>query len=253
MQMMTERQLVEIFHLLFLTQLGRKVDKGAYILKGGCNLRFFFRSPRYSEDIDLDTGGIPVHKLEDAVTGILKSKPFEDILRARGIRIVHVNSDKQTETTQRWKLNLTVPRVERPIPTKIEYSRRGIDESHKFDAVDTLLTSAYGMPAVMTHHYLADAAFRQKIGALADRKETQARDIFDMDVLLNAGAGSAGLPPGTRNKIRIAKENVLLIDYGVFKSQVVAYLPPEEQKIFDPEGWDALRMRVYEALDKVAE
>ena len=49
------REYVELFHLLFLDQLGRKLDKRFYALKGGANLRFFARSLRYSEDIDLDT------------------------------------------------------------------------------------------------------------------------------------------------------------------------------------------------------
>jgi hypothetical protein len=33
------RQYVELFHLLFLTQIGRKLDKRFYALKGGCNMR----------------------------------------------------------------------------------------------------------------------------------------------------------------------------------------------------------------------
>ncbi|MFQ6618599.1 MAG: hypothetical protein ACE5QV_07925 [Fidelibacterota bacterium] len=38
------RQYVELFHLLFLSQLVRKLDKRFYALKGGGNLRFFFKS-----------------------------------------------------------------------------------------------------------------------------------------------------------------------------------------------------------------
>jgi len=34
----TTIQYVELFHLLFLDQLGRKLDKRFYALKGGCNL-----------------------------------------------------------------------------------------------------------------------------------------------------------------------------------------------------------------------
>ena len=45
---------IEQFHLLFLDQLGRKLDKRHYALKGGCNLRFYLRSIRFSEDMDLD-------------------------------------------------------------------------------------------------------------------------------------------------------------------------------------------------------
>ena len=52
---------VEQFHLLFLEQLGRKLDKRHYALKGGCNLRFYLRSVRYSEDMDLDVQSTPVN------------------------------------------------------------------------------------------------------------------------------------------------------------------------------------------------
>lgn len=48
------RVAVEQFHLLFLEQLGKVVDKQLTALKGGCNLRFFLKSIRYSEDMDID-------------------------------------------------------------------------------------------------------------------------------------------------------------------------------------------------------
>lgn len=251
MNAMLERQHVEVFHLLFLAQLGRKMDKRFCTLKGGCNLRFFFRSPRYSEDMDLDVTEIPVHKVESIVSGILKSKPFEQILHVRGIRIEHINNDKQTETTQRWKLGLRLPRAERPVPTKIEFSRRGMDNDVRFEVVDPLLTAGYELPAIMTNHYLARSALKQKIQALADRRETQARDIFDLDILLNAGAVPDNLHEEIRSKLRTARENALLLDFDVFRSQVVAYLPMEDQSAYDEDVWDAMRLRVCEALEKV--
>ena len=63
----THRQFVELFHLLFINQLGRKLNKRFYALKGGCNMRFFFKSPRYSEDIDLDVQSIDVAFLREKV------------------------------------------------------------------------------------------------------------------------------------------------------------------------------------------
>ena len=50
-------QYVELFHLLFLDFLGRKLDKRYCVLKGGCTLRFFMKSFRYSEDMDIDVQG----------------------------------------------------------------------------------------------------------------------------------------------------------------------------------------------------
>ena len=76
MTAVNHRECVELFHLLFLDQLGRRVNKNQCVVKGGCNLRFFFRSIRYSQDMDLDVRDIPAHALEDKVGGILNSTPF---------------------------------------------------------------------------------------------------------------------------------------------------------------------------------
>jgi len=52
---LSARQTIEMFHLVFLRALAAKgEDKSLFALKGGCNLRFFFQSVRYSEDIDID-------------------------------------------------------------------------------------------------------------------------------------------------------------------------------------------------------
>jgi hypothetical protein len=48
------RQVIELFHLAFLQVLQARLDQSRYVLKGGANLRYFFDSVRYSEDIDLD-------------------------------------------------------------------------------------------------------------------------------------------------------------------------------------------------------
>ena len=44
--------------MLFLRELVRTVPLSAFVLKGGTNLRFFFGSIRYSEDMDLDASGL---------------------------------------------------------------------------------------------------------------------------------------------------------------------------------------------------
>src|SRR5262245_11304569 len=79
----TSLQYVELFHLLFLDQIGRKIDKSQYALKGGCNLRFFLKSIRYSQDIDFDVHTIRKDTLNNAVNRILTSTPFSLILRAK--------------------------------------------------------------------------------------------------------------------------------------------------------------------------
>ena len=99
-------QSIEEFHLLFLAQISRRIDKRALVVKGGCNLRFFLKSVRYSEDMDLDVGDFDALALRDRVREVLASRPFRQILQARGTDIEHVTEHKQTDTTQRWKLGI---------------------------------------------------------------------------------------------------------------------------------------------------
>jgi predicted nucleotidyltransferase component of viral defense system len=78
-----ERQTIEIFHLLFLRVFGARVDKALFSLKGGCNLRFFLKSIRYSEDIDLDIQTMSAGTLRNNVSRTLEAQPFAQTLRAQ--------------------------------------------------------------------------------------------------------------------------------------------------------------------------
>src|SRR5438132_597675 len=133
-------QYIEQFHLLFLEQLGRKIDKSLYVLKGDCNLRFFLKSIRYSQDIDFDVHTVRAETLQNGVHKILESTPFSSVLRAKGIEILNFTEPKQTKTTQRWKLTLKVPELAFTLNTKIEFSRREMDDRTIFESIDPLIS-----------------------------------------------------------------------------------------------------------------
>lgn len=244
------KQFVEVFHLILLSHLGRKLDKQKWALKGGCNLRFFFRSPRYSDDMDLDAQGVPVDVLREKVNSILSGKPLKTILEVRGISIEHVTEHKQTETTQRWKFGLIVPGLEQPVPTKIEFSRRGLEKGSVFEPVSPEIVRLYELAPLMANHYPAPIVWRQKIGAILSRTTSQARDVFDLYLLLEAGLKpAAGLSRHKKQDVAQVKENVLAVDFGQFKSQVISYLESDLQPHYDSEEtWDGMRWRIIEAL-----
>jgi predicted nucleotidyltransferase component of viral defense system len=250
MKSLNPKQSVEIFHLILLGDIGRKLDKQKWALKGGCNLRFFFRSPRYSDDMDLDVQGMPVIGLREKVNSIISGRHLKAILEVHGIAIEHVTEHKQTETTQRWKFGLSVPGLEQAIPTKIEFSRRGLEAGGVFEPISPEIVRFYELPPLMANHYSAPAVWRQKIGAILSRTSSQARDVFDLHLLLEAGLKSAdGLSSDTKQDTARAKENILAMDFSQFKSQVVSYLEPEVQAHYDSEEtWDAMRWRLIEAL-----
>lgn len=244
-------QIVEQFHLLFLAQLGRRLDKTLYVVKGGCNLRFFHRSVRLSDDLDLDVAGIGRHALQDKIRLLLRSDTFTQVLRARGLALERVSEPKQTDTTQRWKVGLGWGSGHTPLPTKIEFSRRGLDDEVGFESVDPRLIRAYQLPPFMASHYRADAALRQKIGALANRRELQARDLFDVHHLVAAGAGAEALHGLDPQEIEQARANALAMDFATFKSQVLAFLAPEDQTHYDSQAvWDTLVLEVVEFLHR---
>jgi len=83
--MYTDTQLRKIFHLLFLERLLKIANPSLFILKGGANLRFYFQSPRYSEDMDLDVLGGGIATLKKNGYKILQDATFSRVLSTYGI------------------------------------------------------------------------------------------------------------------------------------------------------------------------
>ena len=246
--MWVEREAVEIFHLQFLRAFGARVDKNLYALKGGGNLRFFHRSIRFSEDIDLDLAGMSVARLRNHVDRVLTAPSLLQSLRVQQIELINY-APKQTSTTQRWKLHLRLgENVE--AHTKIDFSRRGLDEGTAYGPIDAEFIQRYRMFPLLVQHYTPEAAFRQKINALASRKNTQARDVLDLKLLIDAGAGKGPLPDGLRQLLRQAIECAMAVGYDAFISQVFSYLEPEHQEHYRERAvWEALQSQVVEALE----
>ena len=183
---MNIQQTIEYFQLLFLLFMARRIDRKYYILKIGCNLRFFFKSQSYPEDIDFDLQGISVRDFRDQINGILKSKSFMDALSIKGLAVGHITEHKQTETTQRLKLGIISEHMQ--IPTRIEFSRRdGKRGEIRFEAVDPIILKKYEITLVLVNHYTRETAFLQKIYAMSSRTIPRARDVFDLYLLVTTG------------------------------------------------------------------
>jgi predicted nucleotidyltransferase component of viral defense system len=246
-----DAQAVEQFHLLFLTQLGTRLDKKLYALKGGCNLRFFWKSIRSSQDIDFDLHTIATHTLQKNVRQILGATGFKQILRSFKIQLTNVSESKQTDTTQRWKVHLQTEASGIDLPTKIEFSRRKFDPGVVFGPADPEILNAYNLRPIIASHYDLESAFAQKIEALLGRKETQARDIFDLALLSERGAKGSAAKMG-KEKLARACEIALSVPFDQFQGQVVAYLAPQYQPYYGNRGaWDSLQKNVVRALENI--
>lgn len=244
------KQAVEHFHLLFLEQFSAKIDKNLYALKGGCNLRFFFNSIRYSEDIDLDVHTTSSQTLQKNVESILGSQPFKMKLLSNQIEISSFSASKQTHLTQRWKIQLSIRGSMLPINTKIEFSRRNIAGIRKFEALNSTIISEYNVKPFLINHYDGPSALVQKIDALANRTETQARDIFDLYLLIAQNVRVDRLSEATRSHIPLAIENASNIGFAEYKSQVVSYLLFDHQRSYDSHSlWDDIVLSVIGYLE----
>jgi len=245
----------EVFHLAFLRSLGRSVPPSALALKGDCNLRFFFGSCRYSEDMDLDVAEIEVHVLKERVMSVLQSAPLAATLRTFGIdriRPPDLSRAKQTETVQRFKVHLLTAAGE-DLSTKIEFSRRGMDAPVLAEPVAPEILASHRMAPLIVPHYTAHAAVRQKLQALASRPQAAARDVFDLYVL-SSQPGVADMDLArevAREQIEQALERTYSIDYRRYHDTVVSFLEPADQAAYDHrEMWDQIRLVAVSLIER---
>jgi predicted nucleotidyltransferase component of viral defense system len=246
------RQSTELFHLVFLRALVAKgEDKGLVALKGGCNLRFFFGSVRYSEDMDLDVVVIAKDTLKKKVDRLLQSPAVTAPLKSHGLTIVESSAPKQTETTQRWKVGLRRAGDELPIRTKVEFSRRDAIEGTEFAAADREVVRPYGLTPVLATHYKTATAIRQKIHALSARTEPQARDVFDLSLLLSrSDAAELALDAAAKTWLASAIDHAMGISFDDYTSKVVAFLEPRHAEIYaDRSAWEAMQEDVVARLE----
>lgn len=227
------------------------MNRATWIVKGGVNLRAWFGSRRYSEDLDLDAVGSAPHVLRDRFDKILLGRALDDLLASQGLEIVRISKPKQTDTTQRWKLQLKAAGVSVPLHTRVEFSRRGTsDEEYVLEPARSEIVRPYGIPVPTVNHYTARSAIRQKIHALAGRSETQARDVWDLELVLRStGADPRPVSDRLRESLSSATERVMTLDYDVFRAQVVPYLSDDDQTIYGTrDAWDRMRELVVERL-----
>jgi len=241
-----------MFHLVFLRALvARGEDKGLIALKGGCNLRFYFGSVRYSEDMDLDVVVIARETLKNKVDRLLQSPAVTAPLKVHGLTIVEASAPKQTETTQRWKVGLRRDGDELPLRTKVEFSRRAAIEGTTFEAADREVLRPYGLTPVLALHYAIGTAIRQKIQALAARTEPQARDVFDLSLLLaRSDAAGVALDAAAKRWLADAIDHAMGISFDEYASKVVSFLEPAHAEVYaERSAWNAMQEDVIARLE----
>lgn len=257
--MLSDTKIREVFHFHFLERLLKQSDPGLYILKDGVNLRFFFNSPRYSEDMDIDVLAGGVQTLKKNGYKILNDPAFKRSLRSFDIADIEINDPakaKQTDTTQRFRLGLLTVAGNR-LPTKVEFSRRNHSAAGEAETalIDAAIARPYRKLSYSCPHYTGPAAVAQKLRALAGRPITQARDVFDLGILIRGGYG----PPGPWSKLLTNNEHVKALDYLMslewedYEGQVVEFLDDTSRAEFgNKPAWEMLQNQVLAELESNA-
>lgn len=253
--MLSDTQIREVFHFCFLERLLKLSDPSIYILKGGVNLRFFFNSPRYSEDMDIDVLAGSVATLKKNGYKILQDAAFKRSLRLFDIEDIEINDPnkaKQTTTTQRFRFTLITPAGHR-LPTKVEFSRRkqGMADDAPLQFIDPEIARRYRKLAYRCRHYPGEVAVAQKIKALAGRTVTQARDVFDLAILFTGGYTPSTTKHSLIPKPQLAQaiDCLMGLTWDDYQGQIVEFLDSESRAEYGTESaWKSLQAIVLDTL-----
>lgn len=238
---------IERFHLTFLRVLSAALRPSQFVLKGGASLRYFFGSPRYSNDIDLDSRVSEGGRLEEVVDGVLKGQALSTILASAGIALAESSKPKQTETTRRWKVALTGA-LAAEVRTKIEFSTGKRDERLVAEQIPRSVVAPYGLEPPIVQRYTLTPMLEQKVKALALRGETQARDIFDLDLLFRERGKETDPASIVTEYADAARARARELPYPSFASQVLPFLEPALADLYPPSRWAAMQLFVSEQI-----
>lgn len=249
----------ELVHLLILRELVGVRGRSGVTAKGGANLRLFFGSIRYSEDMDLDGSAQASAAIRHCLKGMFEDSEFTRRLQRFGIRGLDPGEgpNKDTETTFRYKFGVIVGGgVRYPTKVAVSFRKRHAADRAVLEAPDPVILGTYGLEALEVRHYVREAAVRQKLEALGGRREAQARDVFDLHVLVPDAPAQALLDflanALRRDRLEEAHERALTITYEEYEGQVFEFLGAEARSLYGREStWDEIRLRVATLIEGV--
>ena len=143
-------------------------------------------------------------------------------------------------------------------PTKVEVSfrPRHPEDMTVIEEVPARFMKVYGIASVPVCRYVMEAAVRQKIDALGGRREAQARDLFDLHLLVGGTLKDdlLGFLSRTmaRDRLESAFSRAFSITFGEYEGQVIEFLDTEARERYGTETvWDQIRLEVADLLEGV--
>ena len=157
--------------------------------------------------------------------------------------------NKDTETTFRYKFGVITAGGIR-YPTKVEVSFR---DRYEGDQSVVGVPSGrffvdYGIEPGPVRSYRRDAAVRQKIDALAGRREAQARDVFDLSILVRGTLDEAlltFLAAGRSDEgLDGALQRVFTITFDEYEGRVLEFLDDDARgRCGTEDAWADLQLQ----------
>ena len=251
---------IEALHALLLKELTARLRPEQFVLKGGVNLRLFFGSVRYSEDMDLDAAPEAHRSLKEAIQASLGSRDLVQRLRELGMTGVAYSGrpSKDSDATLRYKLQVLLHGGIR-LPTRIEASFRNRCEGDTavLEVVEEQIVRPYLRDedeAFAVPHYPRTPALRQKTVALARRAAVQARDVFDLSVLARGRIEESDLQ-FLRKWIREedlckARDRALELGQPEFAGQVLEFISEEDRERLG-DAWTEIQLFVADLIEAV--
>jgi predicted nucleotidyltransferase component of viral defense system len=233
-----------------LTHLYRGPESSGLVLKGGAAMRVITESARYTQDLDFDHDP---HRSLGSLQKTVRSA-VERALRGSGLSQTSISESKQTDTVARWKISAQTAAGE-DLHLTVEVSRRRApDLSHVLKI--PIQVADRTLPRVYVSVYDEQALADNKIAALLDDRRTAPRDVYDLELLLSRGicpgpavvehfGGHAALAQRVIRKLD-------LMDWALFRDQVLPALPRDTQSHIDEEEYLAMKRRLVEAIEHCA-
>jgi predicted nucleotidyltransferase component of viral defense system len=136
-----------------------------------------------------------------------------------------------------------------PVRTRIEVSHGEADPRRILEAVPARVVAPCALRPPTMQHYTAEAAIEQKVRALAQRAQTQARDLFDLELLLRRHRDALGAGQIDSSVLEAALDQVFELPFEAFQDQVVPFLDADAVELYDDRAaWAQTQAFVAERL-----
>lgn len=231
-----------------LTHLYRGAETSSLVLKGGAAMRVLTESARYTQDLDFD------HDPRRSLASLQRTvrSAIERAMQGSGLADIFISEPKQTDTVARWKVSGRTPSGEH-LQLTVEVSRRRApDLSHVIKVPIQIADRT--LPRVYVSVYDEQALADNKLAALLDERRTAPRDIYDLELLLARGVcPTAQAVEGLGGAISLLErtnEKFDLMGWPLFRDQVLPTLPRDIQAHIDEEEYLAMKIRLFDSLEK---